>query len=176
MKINAIISESNMRQVSTQKGTKIKRFGPWGVGKDIGGFVYLHRMYVRGLPDNIRARIVDAENHIYEAGFHINQFNTVKIGKNVDNITFILSPDFDTEPEPTSAEWVLWNGETVRTGKSNQIWHHKWLWVKDDYPAFDVEESVQRSQEWLKIPDIEFSRIGKRETWERDYVPKIGKY
>ena len=46
------------------------------------------------------------------------------------------------------------------------IYHHKWLFVKDDYKGFDVEKSKERSQKWLTLKDIDFSRIGFKKFWD----------
>jgi hypothetical protein len=63
------------------------------------------------------------------------------------------------------------SGKT-RGGSSNMIWHHKWLWVGDDYTGFDVDESFERSKQYVKM-DIDFSRIGNKEFWEKNYARKI---
>ena len=52
--------------------------------------------------------------------------------------------------EPIVGDYITvkLNGD-VRAGHSNYIWHHKWLWVMNDYTGFDVEESWNWSKEWL---------------------------
>ena len=41
---------------------------------------------------------------------------------------------------------------TVTKQKTNpQIYHHKWNFVKDDYPFFNVCESIERSIQWKSI-------------------------
>lgn len=37
----------------------------------------------------------------------------------------------------------------TREGDSNNVWHHKWLWVKDDYKGFDVDKAKKWSKLWL---------------------------
>ena len=42
----------------------------------------------------------------------------------------------------------------IKEGYSNTIYHHKWLFVKDDYTGFDIDESYEWSKEWLsKLPE-----------------------
>jgi hypothetical protein len=154
----------------TEKGSTIKR-SSIGVGKDIGGHVYLHKQYEDHIPDQeglAKAKKVLAEKH------PDHNYNTIKWGKKDESFTFIHSHDFDSAHEPTSGKHVTVDKEgKTRTGESDQIWHHKWLWVKHDYKGFDVNKSVERSKKWLKIPNIEYSKIGRRHVWEKDYVPKI---
>lgn len=150
------------RIAKTQKGSRIKR-SRWGVGKEMGGFVYLHRNYIPTIPEDRQRLIQEAATHIGDF-----QFNVVKVGVRNNVVSFINSPDFDTAPEPTAGRYVNVNLDagSVKQGNTKSIWHHKWLWVMDDYQGFDVEESFQRSQKWLALPDIDFSRIGKREVWD----------
>jgi hypothetical protein len=157
------------RSARTIKGTVIKR-SSLGVGKDIGGSLYLHRNYEDHLPDQdnlLKAKMVLEQNH---PGF---KYNALKVDKNGSKITFFNSPDFDTSHEPVAGPYVVVDGKATRTGKTDAIWHHKWLWVKDDYKGFDVDAAHKRSVAWLKIPNIDFTRIGNKAFWEQHYIPKI---
>jgi hypothetical protein len=164
MKLNEIASS---RALKTKKGSLIKR-SKFGVGKLIGGYLYLHRNYINDLPPELKQKIIAAEEYL--DGF---EYNTVKVGLKNDVVTFINSSDFDESPEPTVGKYVSINssGDT-KTGSSNAIWHHKWLWVKDDYQGFDVEDSFERSKKYLEM-DIDFSRIGNKTFWEDNYANKL---
>ena len=51
--------------------------------------------------------------------------------------------------------------------KNPQIWHHKWMWVKDDYSGFDVEKSKMRSELWKdKVTKEERRKIGYLSFWD----------
>jgi 8-oxo-dGTP pyrophosphatase MutT (NUDIX family) len=155
------------RFAMTKKGTVIKR-SKLGVGKDIGGAIYLHRDYEDHIPDQeglLRAKQVLDKNH---PGF---KYNALKVAK--DKFTFFNSPDFDTAHEPVAGNYITVSGDKSKAGNTSQIWHHKWLWVKEGYRGFDVDASHRRSLAWLKIPNIDFARIGNKEFWESKYVPKI---
>ncbi len=160
--------------LKTQKGSPIKRSN-WGVGKQIGGFVYLHRDYINLIPEDKYKEVTDAYNTVVDVTGAAPEFNVIKVGKNKSVITFINSPDFDTSPEPTVGEYINVNLDTdnVRPGRSNSIWHHKWLWVQDDYSGFDVQESIERSKQWLGMDDIDFKRIGNRDFWNREVASKL---
>jgi hypothetical protein len=163
--------EDNIR---TKKGTPIKR-STWGVGKDIGGFVYFHKLYLDTIPQDRQKVVWSAYNKMVEAVGHEPQFNIIKVSKKQPIVSFIHSSDFDYEPEPTVGQFININLDknTLKDGRSNAIWHHKWLWVKDDYPAFDVEESKERSRRWLQMDDIDFKRIGNRDFWNQTVVNKL---
>ena len=122
-------------EIQTQKGTKIRR-SHLGVGKDIGGSIYLHKMYSDTLPN--QQGLQEAIEQL-PAGCEYNVIKAAKDG----SYTFFNSPDFDTADEPTAGPFVRIaprNGKTL--GQTANIWHHKWLWVKDDYPGFDVEAQL----------------------------------
>lgn len=160
-------SEGVIRTAKTQRGTVIKR-SKLGVGKDIGGAIYLHRDYENHIPNQeglLRAKQVLDKNH---PGF---KYNALKVAK--DKFTFFNSPDFDTAHEPVAGNYITVSGDKSKAGNTSQIWHHKWLWVKEGYRGFDVDASHRRSLAWLKIPNIDFARIGNKEFWESKYVPKI---
>ena len=65
-------------------------------------------------------------------------------------VSFQEAPDFDTAREPIVGDYVTvtLDGD-VSAGHSNYIWHHKWLWVKNDYSGFDVSDSWNWSRTWL---------------------------
>ena len=146
----------------------IKR-SKFGVGKLIGGNLYLHRNYVEDLSPDLVNKVAQAEQSL--DGF---KYNALKIGLQNNNVTFINSANFDTAPEPTVGDFVVvdLDADTEKSGKSNAIWHHKWLWVKDDYRGFDVDDSFERSEKYLKM-DIDFSKIGNKKFWEDNYATRI---
>ena len=71
-------------------------------------------------------------------------------------IRFDEVSDFDTAREPHVGKYIaVFPDGNIREGQSNNIWHHKWLWVKDDYQGFDVNKSMEWSKTWLgKVPEI----------------------
>ncbi len=158
------------RRLKTQKGSVIKR-SKYGVGKDIGGRIYVHKDYVDRLPNHQAVR--QAEKTLSQAAPNFN-YNAVSVDMKTNRVTFIEAPDFDTADEPTVGRYIVVSPDgNAKPGVSQQIWHHKWLWVEDDYQGFDVEKSFQRSRQWLQIPDIPFSKIGKREVWDQVIAGKL---
>lgn len=156
------------RVLKTQKGSSIKR-SRYGVGKLIGGYLYVHRTYVKDLPEELQNKVAEAEKH--SDNF---THNIVKIGIGTPIVSLINSPDFDQSDEPVVGDYLVVNLDTggVKRGNSRSIWHHKWLWVKDNYRGFDVDQSFNRSKEYLKM-NIDFSKIGNKDFWDKNYAKKI---
>ena len=71
--------------------------------------------------------------------------------KSPNQIRFDTAEDFDTAREPSPGKMFLVDidNETVNERFSNQIWHHKWLFVKDDYKGFDVMQSYEWSKKMV---------------------------
>lgn len=163
---------SEEKRLKTSKGSVIKR-SKLGVGKDIGGTIYLHKQYKDSVPDQDLLKNAEA---ILDKEYPEFKYNVIKYGYKNKVIGFVNSPDFDTSDEPVAGEYVnVFQDGKTKHGSTKSIWHHKWLWVKDDYKGFDVGKSFERSEIWLQIPDIDFARIGNKELWDKEYVPKINK-
>jgi hypothetical protein len=135
----------------------------FGVGKEMVGSVYVHRNYEAVFGD----RLTIARNHL-PPGF---DYTIVKYNRNTGSFSFIHSPDFDTESEPTVGNiWTIKadGSATYRKQLADPyIYHHKWLMVADDYAGFSVEASKARSRSWMSIEGLDMRRIGRRGYWER---------
>lgn len=164
MRISEILCESPSNKVlKTEKGSAIKRSPKYGVGKQIGGALYVHSSYEDVLPDISTFKKTLQEKHPQF------KFNIIKYSPN--SVSFLYSPDFDTANEPAITDYVTVKEDgNTKQGKSNTIYHHKWLFVKDDYSGFDVNEAFNRSKDWLKIPDIDFRRIGSSRQYWLDFL------
>jgi hypothetical protein len=152
------------------EGTLPKRSRRYGVGKEIGGAVYVHRMYEEVLGDAVesaRIRIPD--------GF---DYAVVKYSCNSGAVSFVHSTDFDTADEPTVGDvWFVPVSEDPKFRSRSKIpfiYHHKWLMVKDDYNGFDVAASIRRSLQWIRLLGLDRTRIGRKDYWEANVEPRIG--
>ena len=105
------------------------------------------------------------------------EYTVVKHNETNGNYSFIHCPDFDTSPEPATGNYAV-----VKTDGNVQlrpaladpfIYHHKWLFVDDAYQGFDVEESKSRSSEWMALPDVDKSLIGRASYWNKEVVPRL---
>ena len=133
--------------LKTYKGSAIKRSSKYGVGKEIGGDIYFHKDYAE---DIVPEDILTAAERVLEEEFPGFEYNCMRYSPKTGAISFQESPDFDTAREPIVGDYVtVFPDGTVKTGHSNYIWHHKWLFVKNDYPNFNVVDSWEWSREWL---------------------------
>ena len=154
----------------TRSTTKLpKRCGKLGVGKRIGGAVYVHRKYesVLGEPvENAKARL--------PSGF---VYTVIKQNETNGNFSFIDCPDFDTANEPSTGDYAVVKSDgsvKLHNGLADPyIYHHKWLFVAEDYDGFDVSASVQRSVAWMSLPNVDKSLIGRASYWNEQVVPRL---
>jgi len=138
--------------IKTLKGTPIKRYQN-NVGKQVGPQLYVHRKYAAEIIPYDKLKFAADVLKSVKPTF---KFNSVMWNRETGEIRFDEAPDFDTASEPHVGKYITIapNG-TTREGQSNSIWHHKWLWVKDDYKGFDVDKSKQWSTMWLsKLPQV----------------------
>ncbi len=146
-----------------------KRSHRFGVGKEIGGAVYVHRTAEDVLP---RAALSRAKEHC-PADF---EYHVVKYDYRRGIVSFVRSSDFDQSPEPSVEQVVTVypDGRTVRRCyRDPPIYHHKWLFVRDDYDGFDVAESRTRSERIMALKGVDHSRIGKRQYWVDNVLPML---
>ena len=146
-----------------------KRSARFKVGKEIGGAVYVHKQYETLLPE-----AVQKAKSFLPPEFSYTVF---KFKLSNETVSFIQSTDFDSADEP-----IVGDLYTVKVDGSASfrcqlsdpwIYHHKWLFVADDYKGFDAEASKTRSGQWLALDDIDFSRIGKRSFWTEQVVARL---
>lgn len=167
--------------IKSLKGTVLKRFKN-NVGKLVGTQIYVHRKYANEVIPNDKLKF--AAELLKHVKPHF-RFNSVMWNRENGEIRFDEAPDFDTAREPHVGKYVaiMPNG-TAREGQSNNIWHHKWLWVKDDYQGFDVDKAKEWSRMWFtRMPSIakgtdasfgsQLKDIGLSEAQEQE-VYKIG--
>ena len=90
--------------LKTEKGTVIKKSSKYGVGKQVGNTIYLHKSVEDKLPTEI---LFTAKNKIP------NDFNydIVKYDESNGNVTFISSPDWDISDEPIVGNAILIRGD-----------------------------------------------------------------
>jgi DNA phosphorothioation-associated putative methyltransferase len=158
--------------VSTSDGRAAElpiRSRRYGVGKEIGYAVYVHRVY----EDRLGPTVEWAKRHLPE---HY-EYSVVKLNQRNDAVSFIQCPGFNVEHEPAITAIIVVNatGQAQRrtTPADPYIYHHKWLFVDDDYQGFDVAESKARSEQWIALGNVDRSRIGRRSFWEENVVPRL---
>ncbi len=154
---------------SPSKNNIPKRSKRFGVGKEIGGNVYVHREY-----EGVLGRRVQTAKRAIPDSF---DYTIVKLNIASQAVTFVECPDFDTADEPIVGRHILVREDGTTQDRKQlddpYIYHHKWLMVEDTYTGFDVTASQRRSRLWLSIENVDKSRIGRKSYWEAKVVPRI---
>lgn len=152
------------------KELKITRHKETDVGKKMGNDIWFHKDYINDfMSEKDYAKYLEVVPKNYS--FNILRFNT-----KTQEIAFIDSPDFDQNHEPLvgkvlrifNEEGQFYSSKIKEPDDNSLIYHHKWLFVKDDYKGFNVEESKKRSIEWKEVLGVDksiSSRIGRVEFW-----------
>ena len=161
--------DNALRGESSRPARLPKRSRRYGIGKEIGGAVYVHRRYedVFGAPCQEARQCLPADF----------RYTVVKLTLATRAFSFIQVDDFDSVPEPTIGTVIAVKPDgscrRIEPPSDPYIYHHKWLFVADDYDGFDVEESKARSGAWLALPEVDRSRIGRACYWQTYVVPRL---
>lgn len=151
--------------IKTLKGSKIARY-KGEVGKAMGSQIYFHKDYAE---DIIPADLLKLVVEKLKENFPEFEFNCMMYDRKKNIVRFDEGADFDERTEPMVG-WqvaVSREGEVAKSKNSSKaVWHHKWLWVRDDYKGFDVEESKEWSRYYLAKLD-ETTRGGSRDAWHK---------
>lgn len=146
-----------------------RRCSRFGVGKEIGGAVYVHRQYEAKL-----GVAVSEAKRLLPTDFC---YHVVKYNYRSGAISFVQSMDFDIAPEPTVGDILTIDSQRQmrrrRQASDPEIYHHKWLFVADDYDGFDIEESKRRSCAWMWLNGVDRRKIGRKGYWNEHVVPRI---
>lgn len=177
-KKNQLTPQSNIQQLKDKAHILgIKRYGD--VGKSIGGNLYIHKQYTNILGQKSFQQAINTLKH-FDNNF---QYTIVKHNTQNNSYSFISCPNFDTEEEPIVGTCIHINNKQevkiIQQKQDPQIYHHKWLFVKDDYQGFDVEKSIQRSIEWKTILGKNTSissKIGFLSFWQQWYAENINNF
>ncbi len=156
----------------------IKRDSKLGVGKRIGDQVWVHKDYALSVMPKIE---FDKASATLPDKF---KFEIIRLSNNGD-IGFISSPDFNKSSEPiVSCSFKVIRGENgeysvsrmTKEQKNPLIYHHKWLFVKDDFEGFSCNEAKLRSYEWKVVLGVNrtvSSKIGRLSFWN-DWLKEKG--
>ena len=140
--------------------------------KRIGSDIYIHISNIRALNDK--------QMELYNKAIQIAKEKIVcdtaivKINLKQNCVSLIECHNWDSarEPEVGDAYKIhVATGEITKTPKKKrvQIYHHKHLFVSDDYTGFNIAESKAWSEKWTSILPATRelkSRIGFKDTWE----------
>lgn len=160
-KVNQKIEADLKRLGLRRSGSVGKKIGPkiWGHVHYIGDLIpgsYIKTVLMIAVEDNFKPVIV--------------RYDSQK-----DEVCLIESSDFNESDEPLVGRSMIipmaGNQDIKITNppKDPLIYHHKWMFVKDDYSGFNVEESKRRSIWWKSQMGKDrhlSSRIGRLSFWQ----------
>jgi len=144
-------------KVVTLKGTTIERCRLTGVGKLMGRYLYVHKDYLSIVIKSMRTINSEVTNcFCYHLLFQKIRhpsfvFNCVRIDLKGDEVRFDEVPDFDTSREPKVGHWLRVSYDGFCKGYSDALFHHRWLWVQDDYAGFDVKAAMEWSRRYASL-------------------------
>lgn len=148
--------------------------------KKIGTTTYCHIDTVRYHRNQLTNKFLSAVLWIGEKHPELmDSFTIFKYNKKNNTASLIMSDNFDTAREPEVGDSYNVNLETgeIKIIKSKgQIYHHKWMFVPEDYNGFDITESKKWSETWQAvIPNDRKikSRIGYKKYWD-EYLQQYG--
>lgn len=158
--------------LKTLNGSAIKR-SRYGVGKEIGGKIYLHRNYAE---DVIPSDIYNRAKQVLKQEYPNFKYNCVEWGLKDHSVRFDEAPGFDKQREPIVGDYVtVFEDGSTKKGHTDYIWHHKWLWVKDDYKGFDVAKSWEWSRKWLNTLNGRTYDVGGKQYSDRGVADGNGR-
>ena len=168
------------------------RRGPHCVGKVLGRNKWIHRNVLPLLPAGEQTLVDKALDilGIYLPPPDIDII--VKINASEGLVTFTHSADWKTATEPICGDMVgikdLYSDRPAifyrkQKGIPN-IYHHKWMFVDDDYSGFDVKEAMEWSETWENYPVVKALladpnehfrlKIGRQDYWQEKVLDQIG--
>lgn len=148
--------ETNDEKVILDLMKVVKKLGNGYNSKRVGNDIYI---YSECLPWDYFSRYIQGVKVVEEKYSikdifekkHVVRFNT----KNDNDISIMEVKNFDIEREPIIGDSYKidldTNSVTLTKEKNNPyIYHHKWMFVSDNYKGFNVEESKLWSVKWKK--------------------------
>lgn len=157
-------------------GNKIIRGGgDYGVGKLLlkEGYdkLYFHKKYVDQTSGKIKGIYMQACSKMTKPF----EYNCLMYDQKRSILRFDEAPDFDTAQEPTPGLTLSFNFKTEKFTKfkisDKFIWHHKWLWVGDDYKGFNVNESYKWSKFYISL--IKETPAGTIDMWNKQLAKYV---
>lgn len=153
-----------LKPLKTLKGNRIW-YAKGGIGKKVGDKIYLHKDYALDVvPTDVWW---DAQDILHDFAPDF-KYNCICYSPKENVIRFDEAPDFNTAREPHPGKMLTLNLNTFsktmefKESHSDMIWHHKWLWVTENYDGFDVSESYAWSKLWLsKVNEVASGSLAK---------------
>lgn len=141
------------------------------IGKKMGNQLWFHKNYAIEILGEAK---FNSFKSIVPKEF---EYEVLRWDSKKEELAFIECFDFNISNEPIVGKVlrVLKKEKSfellkvVNQPKDPLIYHHKWMFVKDDYQYFSVKESKKRSLEWKEVLGKNkslSSKIGRLSFWD----------
>jgi len=145
-------------------------------GKIVGGFLYIHQSAVDDLPIDL---FIKYREHLQALKYDFPDFDYTIIAIGKKDVHFVMCNDWDFEYEPIVQDRVVvwkqpseampngqWKTELRKASPNNPfVYHHRNIFVKEDYDGFDYEDDCYRSDK-IKQLNPDKLRMGRSEWWK----------
>jgi len=135
----------------------------YGFGKKMGNTIYFHKNYEYNV---LPHKLIRDVKRMLPSDF---EYTIIKWDKGTENISFIYSEDWDISNEPIVDDSYRYSNGILKYRKKpnrDQIYHHKWMFVKPSYNGFDYNESKSHSLMWYKTKEYNYRMIGFKDYWD----------
>ena len=158
-------------------------------GKIVAGTIYIHKSAVDELPLELFNKYHSHHTQLLHSIHKDFEYDIIAVS--ASDVQFIACRDWDIDSEPVVGDRInVWkkiseavpNGEWLtdyRKGDVNnpRIFHHRNLFVKEDYTEFDYEEDCFRSEQIRQCIEKEMlsgvskrditNRMGRQDWWSK---------
>ena len=141
--------------------------------KRVGYNLYAHKSNIAELKSKLSERLIgylDAviicmEKEI-DAPYHI-----IKVDTKGEKISLIECFDWDKHYEPIVGDSYCFDiskGTYSMKKGGTKVYHHRWMFVSENYKGFDLEKSKQRTWMLWDIPEFQEckNKVGSLKYWE----------
>lgn len=147
--------------LKTLRGSKVGRCPKYKLGKRMSNKLYFHKDYIGHIlsapssssrSDQLDAFCLFNIANDYASSITFN-YNVIRWDAINKELALEEVPNFDTEREPAVGRVLVINQEGLKPISKfhNQILHHKWIMVDNNYCRFDVKISWEWSRTWLSV-------------------------
>jgi DNA phosphorothioation-associated putative methyltransferase len=140
------------------------------VGKKLPNALYIHASALTALDPKLQQCESQARKLLPES---LNNFTLVKFSYDQTKISYLIYPDFDTDPHPELLTSIQVNLETQEVqhrdysdSQNPPILHRKETFITPDYPHYQTFAELTRQEEEIGLLR-ETRTIGTRKGWEQ---------
>ena len=156
--------------------------------KKVGNVYYVHKSNRKELLSLVPSCALDKYKAIVYGLDGMLNYDVIKYDSYMNTVSFIQSPDWFTENEPTVGDSEIYYLDTIKhlnyalaecehrhhkeSLTNPNIYHSKWMFMADDYDYEWIAKAKERTTQWNKL-NLDKKRIGHRLYWN-EQMDKYG--